>query len=76
MSDDDGGAVYIVARIEVEDRDTYRSEYMPTTFDRTTAHGGEVLVAGEAARGFEGDWMGNWTVVIEFPSEGDAYAFM
>jgi uncharacterized protein (DUF1330 family) len=76
MSEHEGETVYIVAQIAVEDWDTYRSEYMPTTFDRITAHDGEVLVASEAAEELEGDWAGNWTVVIEFPSEDDAYAFM
>ena len=35
--------------------DTCRSECVPTAFDRTTAHGGEVLVASEAAEEFRGD---------------------
>ncbi|WP_254823692.1 DUF1330 domain-containing protein [Haloglomus halophilum] len=68
--------VYIVAQIQVEDWDTYESEYIPTTFERITAHDGEVLVATEEAEELEGEWDGNWTVVIEFPSEADAYAFM
>lgn len=74
MSDTE--TVYVVAQIEVEDWDTYREEYMPVTFERITAHGGEVLVATEEAEELEGEWAGNWTVVIEFPSEDDAGAFM
>jgi uncharacterized protein (DUF1330 family) len=72
----DSETVYVAAQIQVEDWDTYRSEYMPKTFERITAHGGEMLVASEEAEELEGEWDGNWTVIIEFPSEDDAYAFM
>jgi uncharacterized protein (DUF1330 family) len=72
----ENGTVYIVAQIQVEDWDTYESEYLPKTLERITAHGGEVLVASEAAEELEGEWDGNWTVIIEFPSAADAYAFM
>jgi uncharacterized protein (DUF1330 family) len=72
----DSETVYIVAQIQVEDWDTYESDYIPTTFERITAHDGEMLVATEAAEELEGEWDGNWTVVIEFPSAADAEAFM
>jgi uncharacterized protein (DUF1330 family) len=72
----DSETVYIVAQIQVEDWDIYESDYIPTTFERITAHDGEVLVATEAAEELEGEWEGNWTVVIEFPSAADASSFM
>ena len=68
--------VYVAAQIQVEDWDTYRSEYIPTTFERITAHDGAVLVATEEATELEGEWDGNWTVVIEFPSADHARAFI
>lgn len=74
MSDTE--TVYVVAQIEVEDWETYREEYIPVTFERITAHDGEVLVATDEAEELEGEWDGNWTVVIEFPSADDARAFM
>ena len=74
MSDTE--TVYVAAQIQVEDWDTYRSEYMPKTGERITAHGGELLVATKEAEEIEGEWDGNWTVIIEFPSEENAFAFM
>jgi uncharacterized protein (DUF1330 family) len=68
--------VYITAQVQVENWGTYRSEYLPTTFERITAHDGEVLVATEEVEELEGEWDGNWTVIIEFPSERHAYEFM
>jgi uncharacterized protein (DUF1330 family) len=68
--------VYIAAQIQVEDWETYQEEYIPKTFDRITANGGEVLVATEEAEELEGEWNGNWTVLIEFPSEAAAHEFM
>jgi uncharacterized protein (DUF1330 family) len=69
-------AVYVAAQIRVEDWETYQEEYIPRTFERITAHGGEVLVATDEAEELEGEWDGNWTVLIEFPSESAAYEFM
>jgi uncharacterized protein (DUF1330 family) len=68
--------VYITAQVQVENWGLYQSEYLPTTFERITAHDGEVLVATEEAEELEGEWDGNWTVIIQFPSEQRAYEFM
>ena len=74
--DEETDVVYVAAQIQVEDWETYREEYMPKTFERITAHGGEVLIATEEAEELEGEWDGNWTVLIEFPSETAAHEFM
>lgn len=74
--DEETDTVYVAAQIQVEDWETYRKEYMPKTFERITAHGGEVLIATEEAEELEGEWDGNWTVLIEFPSETAAHEFM
>jgi uncharacterized protein (DUF1330 family) len=49
--------VYMIAQIQIEDQDKFFNEY------------GKVLVATPTVNSLEGDWVGNWTVVIEFPSE-------
>ena len=67
--------VYVIAQIQVEDWERYNEQYLPKTVERIEAHGGEILVGTDEAQRLEGEWDGNWTVVIEFPSEGDAHGF-
>jgi uncharacterized protein (DUF1330 family) len=73
---EEADTVYVVGQIQVEDWETYQEEYMPKTSERIAANGGEVLVATEEAEELEGEWDGNWTVIIEFPSETAADEFM
>ncbi|WP_277553640.1 DUF1330 domain-containing protein [Halobaculum limi] len=67
--------VYVIAQVQVDDREAYQEEYLPTTIDRIEAHGGSLLVGADEAEVLEGEWDGNWTVVIEFPSATDATDF-
>lgn len=67
--------VYVIAQVQVDDWAAYREEYLPTTVDRIEANGGSLLVGTDEVETLEGEWTGNWTVVIEFPSAADATAF-
>ena len=75
--------VYMIAQIQIEDQEKYFSEYGTAVFPIVMGTGAKVLVAAPAVNTLEGEWNGNWTVVIEFPSEeaalddwynSDAYA--
>ncbi|MEY1555566.1 DUF1330 domain-containing protein [Yoonia sp. R2331] len=66
---------YLIAQIGVENWDAYMGGYgaaaAPTVFE----YGGRVLTASMDAMPLEGDWAGNWTVVIEFESMDKAQAW-
>lgn len=75
--------VYMIAQIQIEDQEKYFNEYGAAVFPIVMGTGAKVLVAAPAVTTLEGVWDGNWTVVIEFPSEeaalddwynSDAYA--
>ena len=61
-------SVYMMARIEVRDHETYIEEYGLPVLNQFIEAGAEVLVASADAEVFEGSWPGNWTVVVKFPS--------
>lgn len=61
--------VYMVAQIQIEDQEKYFNEYGTAVFPIVMGTGAEVLVATPTVNALEGEWAGNWTVVIEFPSE-------
>lgn len=61
--------VYMIAQIQIEDQEKYFNEYGAAVFPIILGTGAKVLVATPAVDTLEGEWNGNWTVVIEFPSE-------
>ena len=61
-------SVYMMARIEVRDHETYIEEYGLPVLNQFIEAGAEVLVASADAEVFEGSWPGNWTVVVKFSS--------
>lgn len=61
--------VYLIAQIEIEDHEKYFNEYGKGVFPIVMDTGAKVLVASPSVNKLEGEWKGNWTVVIEFPSE-------
>ncbi len=63
------GPVYMIAQIQIEDQETYFNEYGAGVFPILMEAGAKVLVASPATNTLEGEWAGNWTVVIEFPNE-------
>ncbi|MFY0681304.1 MAG: DUF1330 domain-containing protein [Thalassovita sp.] len=61
--------VYMIAQIQIEDQEKYFGEYGTAVFPIVMGTGAKVLVATPMVNALEGEWAGNWTVVIEFPSE-------
>lgn len=61
--------VYMIAQIQIEDHEAFFNEYGAAAGPLVIGNGGRVLVASPAVDTLEGAWSGNWTVVIEFPSE-------
>lgn len=61
--------VYMIAQIEIADHEKYFNEYGKAVFPIVMGTGAKVLVASPTVNKLEGEWNGNWTVVIEFPSE-------
>lgn len=61
--------VYMIAQIQIEDHEAFFNEYGAAAGPIVFGNGGRVLVASPAVDTLEGGWPGNWTVVIEFPSE-------
>lgn len=59
---------YVIAQIAVKDLHEYLTTYGKPTVALIEALGGEFLVASGDADVLEGEWSGNWTVVIRFPS--------
>lgn len=60
--------VYMIAQIEIADHEKYFNEYGRAVFPIVMGTGAKVLVATPTVHKLEGEWKGNWTVVIEFPS--------
>jgi len=60
---------YMIAQIQIDDQQKYFDEYGQAVFPIVMGTGAKVLVATPAVEKLEGEWPGNWTVVIEFPSE-------
>lgn len=59
---------YLIAQLDVPDLDVYFEKYATPTIAQLEAAGAEILVATPNASTLEGEWSGNWTVVIRFPS--------
>lgn len=58
---------YLIATLELEDAAEYVERYAVPTIAQLESAGAEVLVASPDAAVVEGEWPGNWTVVIRFP---------
>ncbi len=74
--------VYMIGLIDVEDFETYAVEYGMPVGALFAEIGAEIIVASRDAEVLEGEWQGNWTVVVKVPSaeaarelyESDRYA--
>ncbi len=64
-------SVYIVARIQIDDRDEY-TRYEAGFMDVFAKYAGELLAVDEAVETLEGEWPGTRTVILRFPSREDA----
>lgn len=60
--------VYMIAMIDVKDYERYLEEYGIPVGEMFAEIGAEILVATPEAEVLEGDWQGNWTVVVKLPS--------
>jgi uncharacterized protein (DUF1330 family) len=60
-------AAYVIADIEVTDRDGF-AEYQQKVPGTIAAYGGRYLVRGGASEVLEGSWSPRRSVVLEFPS--------
>ena len=59
---------YLLGQINVVDLPKYREEYARPVLAQLTSIGAELLVSSPDAETLEGEWSGNWTVLIRFPS--------
>lgn len=65
-------AVYLIAQVQITDQSEYFETYGEKVGPLLERAGAQILVATPARQKLEGDWLGNWTVVIKFASEADA----
>lgn len=63
--------IYIVAQINIEDRDTY-ARYEAGFMEIFDRYEGELLAVDEAVKELEGSWEYTRTVIIQFPDEAAA----
>lgn len=67
-------AVYIIAHVKVKDIKRYITEYALLFKPILEKYQGEALVGTTKAEILEGDRLGDWTVILKFPSEELAHA--
>ena len=60
--------VYMVAIIDVKDYAAYGEQYGMPVGQMFAEVGAEILVATPNPEVLEGDWPGNWTVIVKVPS--------
>ena len=65
-------AVYLIAQVQITDQTGYFETYGAKVGPLLQKAGAQILVATPARQTLEGEWLGNWTVVIKFASEADA----
>lgn len=57
---------YLIAQLDVPNLERYLNEYGRPVFSQLSELGAEFLVTSPAEI-LEGEWLGNWTVIIRFP---------
>ncbi len=67
-------AVYIVAKITINDRERY-ARYEAGFMNIFSQHGGKMLAVDDQVEVLEGDWSCTRTVIAEFPSREEALAW-
>ena len=65
---------YLIARIDINDRDEY-SKYEAGFMEIFSQYDGKMLSVDEAPKLIEGEWPATRTVLVEFPSEESAMAW-
>ena len=66
-------SAYLIAEIEVENREAY-AEYTAQTPGLVARHGGKFIVRGGATKALEGEWAGR-LAVMEFPDQAALETF-
>lgn len=59
---------YLIAQIDVDNHKLYFNEYGKPVVEQFKKEGAELLVATRNAKALEGEWHGNWTVIVKFPN--------
>ena len=67
-------AHYIIAQIDIQDREKY-AQYEAGFMDVFTSYKGKLLSVDENVSLLEGQWPATRTVLIEFPSKEEALAW-
>ncbi len=67
-------SVYVIAQIDIEDPDEYRS-YEAGFVELLARYRGEILVAEDHPRVLEGEWSCTRTAVVRFRGEREARLF-
>jgi uncharacterized protein (DUF1330 family) len=68
-------SVYVVADIEIKDRDAY-TEYQKLVPSIIEKYGGRYLVRGGTIIPGEGEWDLTRIIILEFPTAADAHAML
>jgi uncharacterized protein (DUF1330 family) len=63
---------YLIIQLNVKDFQQYLDQYGRPVFSQLSKLGGEFLVTSAEAETLEGEWFGNWTALIRFPSRETA----
>lgn len=66
--------VYMIGMIDVKDYQTYAEQYGMPVGEMFAEVGAEILVATPQVEVLEGEWPGNWTVVVKVPSADIAHS--
>ena len=60
--------VYMVGIIDVNDFETYAEQYGMPVGAMFAEVGAEIVAASDQAEVLEGEWNGNWSVIVKVPS--------
>jgi uncharacterized protein (DUF1330 family) len=60
--------VYMVGIIDVKDFQTYAEQYGMPVGAMFAEVGAEIIAASDQAEVLEGQWRGNWSVIVKVPS--------
>ena|SRR5271165_724483 len=61
-------SVYMVVQLDVKNHKEYIEGYASPVIGQLQKRGVEVLAVSAAPTVLEGNWSGNWTVILRFPS--------
>jgi uncharacterized protein (DUF1330 family) len=66
---------YLIASLRVKNLEEYLQRYGLPAIAQLKEIGADIEVASADVETLEGEWDGNWTVVIRFPSKAKAIEF-